>query len=196
MAGGLDKPASWNLETFCKPHTINSPSTLFNWRLLRNQLPCRIRSPAVSLRCYASSSGFDRVRVSSPVVEMDGKVSCSWSVIPLLSKWIEWTLYCVLVKTHWTLFFFFFSLWTFLYVLDFSSYDYWIIQIHVFVNLSFPFLCLLQLHRFSFFLSFTIRWWNVEDHMDNDKRESMFTFERNFFDFNLLENNDFSFITL
>ena len=32
--------------------------------------------------------------------------------------------------------------------------------------------------------------------MDNDKRESMFTFERNFFDFNLLENNDFSFITL
>ncbi|KAG7016201.1 Isocitrate dehydrogenase [NADP], chloroplastic/mitochondrial, partial [Cucurbita argyrosperma subsp. argyrosperma] len=47
-------------------------STLFNGRLLRNQLPCPIRSPAVSHRCYASSSGFDRVRVSGPVVEMDG----------------------------------------------------------------------------------------------------------------------------
>ncbi|KAG7033105.1 Isocitrate dehydrogenase [NADP], chloroplastic/mitochondrial [Cucurbita argyrosperma subsp. argyrosperma] len=53
-------------------HFSSTFSTPFNGRLLKNQLPCPIRFPAVSLRCYASSSGVDRVRVLNPVVEMDG----------------------------------------------------------------------------------------------------------------------------
>lgn len=33
---------------------------------------------AVSLRCFASSTGFDRVQVQNPIVEMDGKNGAKW----------------------------------------------------------------------------------------------------------------------
>lgn len=45
---------------------------LFNGVLPGNNVSFSTRFNHVSLRCYASSAGFDRVRVLNPIVEMDG----------------------------------------------------------------------------------------------------------------------------
>ncbi|KAK8631472.1 hypothetical protein V6N13_028258 [Hibiscus sabdariffa] len=51
----------------------SSISSLFRNGALNNRLFFTARFPrAVSLRCFASSTGFDRVKVQNPIVEMDG----------------------------------------------------------------------------------------------------------------------------
>ncbi|XP_022774398.1 isocitrate dehydrogenase [NADP], chloroplastic/mitochondrial isoform X2 [Durio zibethinus] len=51
----------------------SSSSTLFSNGALNNRVVFSSHFPrAVSLRCFSSSSGFDRVQVQNPIVEMDG----------------------------------------------------------------------------------------------------------------------------
>jgi hypothetical protein len=62
---------------------FSSTTSLFNGGVLRGGNKNRVsfssasRFAHVSLRCYASSSGFDRVRVQNPIVEMDGEFTFS-----------------------------------------------------------------------------------------------------------------------
>ncbi|XP_022741688.1 isocitrate dehydrogenase [NADP], chloroplastic/mitochondrial-like [Durio zibethinus] len=62
----------------------SSSSRLFSNGALNNQVVFSSHFPrAVSLRCFASSSGFDRVQVLNPIVEMDGDemTRIIWSMI-------------------------------------------------------------------------------------------------------------------
>lgn len=40
-----------------------------------NRISFAARSDFTSVRCYASSTGFDRIRVQNPIVEMDGQLA-------------------------------------------------------------------------------------------------------------------------
>ncbi|TYI60368.1 hypothetical protein E1A91_D10G099500v1 [Gossypium mustelinum] len=64
--------------------TSRLPSRFFSNGVLNNQLVFSPRFPrAISLRCFASSSGFDKVQVLNPIVEMDGDemTRIIWSLI-------------------------------------------------------------------------------------------------------------------
>lgn len=50
----------------------SSSSRLFNGALPANRVCFSPRFAHASLRCYASSLGFDRIQVQNPIVEMDG----------------------------------------------------------------------------------------------------------------------------
>lgn len=118
------------------PSFFSSTSTrLFNGGVLHRGNKNRVSFSSAtsfanaSLRCYASSTGFDRVQVQNPIVEMDGEFTGS------LFGWRE---------NYGKWFFFFWSIWI--------------------ACLNWEFLC----------CSFcAIRWWNDEDHMENDKGQSM-----------------------
>ncbi|KAB2061765.1 hypothetical protein ES319_A10G108000v1 [Gossypium barbadense] len=60
------------------------PSRFFSNGVLNNQLVFSPHFPrSISLRCFASSSGFDKVQVLNPIVEMDGDemTRIIWSLI-------------------------------------------------------------------------------------------------------------------
>ncbi|KAA3479558.1 isocitrate dehydrogenase [NADP] [Gossypium australe] len=60
------------------------PSRFFSNGVLNNQLVFSPHFPrAISLRCFASSSGFDKVQVLNPIVEMDGDemTRIIWSLV-------------------------------------------------------------------------------------------------------------------
>lgn len=102
------------------------PSRFFSNGVLNNRLVFSPRFPrAISLRCFASSTGFDKVQVLNPIVEMDGTT--------------------ILLKRR--------LMRTFL--------DY----------IFFLFLFTIIFAWFLFFL--IIRWWNDEDYLEFDKRQSM-----------------------
>ncbi|XVE67893.1 hypothetical protein DITRI_Ditri09bG0024500 [Diplodiscus trichospermus] len=66
------------------PSSLLSSSRLFSNGALGNRVAFSSHFPrAVSLRCFASSSGFDRVQVQNPIVEMDGDemTRIIWSMI-------------------------------------------------------------------------------------------------------------------
>ena len=114
------------------PSFFSSTSTrLFNGGVLHRGNKNRVSFSSAtsfanaSLRCYASSTGFDRVQVQNPIVEMDGEFRGSL---------FGWRGNDVFFKSIWI------------------------------ACLNWGFLC----------CSFcAIRWWNDEDHMENDKGQSM-----------------------
>ncbi|CAB4275242.1 unnamed protein product [Prunus armeniaca] len=52
--------------------SFSSSPRLFNGVPVGNRVSFSVRFSHTSLRCYASSPGFDKIRVQNPIVEMDG----------------------------------------------------------------------------------------------------------------------------
>lgn len=61
-----------------------SSPRLFNGALPTSRVCFSSRFAHASLRCYASSSGFDRIQVQNPIVEMDGLFVNTTSIFKLL----------------------------------------------------------------------------------------------------------------
>lgn len=53
--------------------SFSSSPRLFNGVPVGNRVSFSVRFSHTSLRCYASSPGFDKIRVQNPIVEMDGQ---------------------------------------------------------------------------------------------------------------------------